>query len=1346
MDAEGLPSDFVELLRTRGGRVLPCVGAGLSVPAGIRDLASDLIRTAVSRGVKVDAADLSSVVQALESQCGVEETQKMVAETITATPVNPTTTHRALALCPTRIVATFNYDSCLELAAEQVGRTPRALLPNTADAFRHPGPDELVVLHLHGAATNPGSIVLPGRTTERLRTHELFMRVVTALWAQYIVVYFGFSFAPTEVHLFDALDWVARELPGADTQHLLLREPEAQERGEQLASLVEAGLFEVVPYPDTPDHRAVHQAALLLAPTNEPAADNVRRGAAEPAPHYEAPALLEIEPGADPTTIKAETIRADWGMGAGWVTIPELLDTRRAVVIAPPGMGKTQLLRVSGREPGRTEKALLISLKDLLGLLDADEDPVRAFARLVGDASAFDSATPVPSRERLEGGSYMFLLDALDEVPPGRRAEVIDAVLAAADRWPQHGYVVATRPTVDAGSLIGRGFRSFRIVSSSGWGNRYLERRGVPRSRVEELRARAPAAANLLAIPTYAAAIAERLVEGIEPSDRPIDLLLDPVRTLARIEAEKQGKPSALYVGWLQRLAVGLELLGRSDASTAELAELPGPEPEDAQTARERLVQAALLVDVPDRAEFPERTVQEALCAEALLGCEDVVAAVRAVAVGDLAGGEALRGDIDHCLDQVWANAADAQRAALRELDELRWARTIRPDCSPAGAEEALGVIWDWHRERRVWMNWAAQGELRGAQDAVTLLAESHPDVIRQRRDELIGATRSDQPTTRGNAMAILAELGRDEGTVEWLLPLLEDNNDVVRRQAVGEVARLEVTEALPVMREMVASRTDRSEAEAFARSLVKLTPDSELGTVANILREDGRLWATVSGELDARLSLDDALTVLHAGLASRDEHLKLLRRTLGRHSPEAWGSERVERLAAGLVRNDVQEYEDVDVPRLTAVVGGQPEAALRGVRDGAQNAEVHWTNLFFVEPLDDQLLRTQRDGPLRDAYTMLLERKAARAQGRGGATTGQAARQATARGGPPAAPTEEASATLGRQLDDGEIREDRVPQNLLSWPVEDLTAPQRERLAELVETWWPERPLPEVIRKTAAGVEFDNGALAAVCAGAALDLRLSDERWLDVLSAAGAMYQQPEVVSWLHRQHRVELDERGAEVIRASDDDWHLYYAIGAFASLNAVVALAFVERLPVVEDPHRFDALVQTLVSAGHRELLHTLDETQLGEARRHALLEALAAAGEVESQRPLIQEALQKTRNGEPSPPLRFAHAVTDEQLVEPLAELLGLLGPSSGGARDDLQRSVVQALAATRSVAALRAYDQLMADGSFDSAFFWYPRNELARTMAREQVLARLPQRVRDVPQVVEEQGWRPARSV
>ena len=226
-----------------------------------------------------------------------------------------------------------------------------------------------------------------------------------------------------------------------------------------------------------------------------------------------------------------------------------------------------------------------------------------------------------------------------------------------------------------------------------------------------------------------------------------------------------------------------------------------------------------------------------------------------------------------------------------------------------------------------------------------------------------------------------------------------------------------------------------------------------------------------------------------------------------------------------------------------------------------------------------------------------------------------------------------------------------------------------------------------------------------AATAGAALDLPLCDERWLDLLSTPGAMFLQPDVVGWLHRQYRPGLDERAAATIRASDDDWHLYYAIGAFAMLSEEVARAFINN------------------------------------DQRHALSEAQADAGDADAQLALVDKALGNQRSGERSPPLRFAHAVADVRLVEPLSELLGLLGPSGGGASDDLQRSVVQALAATRSVVALRAYDRLMENGSFESAFFWYPRIELAQGMAREQVLGRLPERVAEVPTVLEEHGWR-----
>ena len=72
--------------------------------------------------------------------------------------------------------------------------------------------------------------------------------------------------------------------------------------------------------------------------------------------------------------------------------------------------------------------------------------------------------------------------------------------------------------------------------------------------------------------------------------------------------------------------------------------------------------------------------------------------------------------------------------------------------------------------------------------------------------------------------------------------------------------------------------------------------------------------------------------------------------------------------------------------------------------------------------------------------------------------------------------------------------------------------------------------------------------------------------------------------------------------------------------------------------------------------------------------------------------------------------------------------------------------MRALAGTRSLAALRAYDRLLEDPAPEAAFFWYPRQELAQAMATESVLARLPQTIAEVPAVVEKQGWDPDTDV
>ena len=135
--------------------------------------------------------------------------------------------------------------------------------------------------------------------------------------------------------------------------------------------------------------------------------------------------------------------------------------------------------------------------------------------------------------------------------------------------------------------------------------------------------------------------------------------------------------PDEIY-RWLQTLAVCLEQRGRNRATSAELAAIPAPAQLQNEAARNRLVEGALLQDVPDAVALQTNTIQEALAAEALLATTEPLATLRDAAVAELLGEEVFGADLDHMLDLFFEDASGDLRAALRELDELRWARTQR--------------------------------------------------------------------------------------------------------------------------------------------------------------------------------------------------------------------------------------------------------------------------------------------------------------------------------------------------------------------------------------------------------------------------------------------------------------------------------------------------------------------------------------------------------------------------------------------------------------------------------------------------------------------------------------------
>lgn len=1300
---EGLTDSFVDLVRRERARILPCTGAGTSIEAGVRDLTSSLIEAGAGRGIEL-IGDLRAVTEALEGQLGLAETRQLVADVVTGLEVRPTKTYRALARCPVGIVATFNYDDALEQSALEAGKRPKPLVPSTAEAFQPPAEGELIVLHLHGSADRPDSIILPGKTTEALATDEAFLTLVRSLWAAHRLVYLGFSFGEDETHLREALEWMSRELPDAPQQQLLLSERGIEERQDDLAVLAGSDLVGIVSYPETPQHRAVHQAALLIAPTNEPIADAVTAFAREPNPYYLDPPVYQVPPGEADEGIRAKVLATELGLDSDErVSLPVLVGAGRALIVATAGMGKSELLHHVGQVGGDGLRPILYAeLKAVVALLDTDR-PGSGFARLMAAAEAFNPDTQKATLDRLADGSYLFLLDGFDEVRKDAREAVMNELLAALDEWPQHGYVVATRPAIEAPELLEHGFIPFRIAPSSSWGWSYLLGRGIPEERIQAATAASPDISALISIPMYAARIGERLATGEDLPERPLDLLLDPVQAMARDEAGRRaGVGEADYERWLQWIGLALELRGINEATIEQVAAIPGPAGEETPTTRSNLIEAALLRDVPEVVAFVDSKVQETLCADAILRCRDPVRAVAELALADLDGEHVLRADIEHTLDLIWTNASPDQRQGLRGIDELRWASTASAAISANEAAEAFDVIWDWHADRRIWID--------GGRETLVRIAKTHPDAILRRRDDLLAATRSDQTTLRGNAAQVLAELAPDQQTANWLLPLIGDENGVVRRQAAAAAAQLGIRDALPKLQEEFERSLE--EQDTFARALVTLATDDELGQVAALLSRWPRVWRGVAESVAGRLPLAETLDLLNQDPGDWDGWRDFLKKILERHPPADWTDDNVTQLSAFLVRHvQLDEGRDLGFENILA---DHPEAALTGIRAGANPEELSWIDLFFVRHLDRSLLEDELNGPLASAYQTLLshldfqaERAEAEAEGNGTESSPDAA--------PPG---------LGQQLEDGSIGADRVPTDPQRLAVDGLSPQQREILAGLVDAWWPDQPLAAVVRSEGGRFTANNGALAAVAASVALDLDPGRERWLDVLAASGVLGSVAGVIPWLARHYQADYAAPAGEIVAASNDGWHLYYAVGAFPELVTPVAAAFAAKASLLTDIPRFAAILQALVEQDHAELLQGVGDPDLTPEQAQALREAQAAAGDVEAQLELLAALTAAVEAGERVAPIGFSAAVDDERVTEALGDLLRILGPRRA-THDDLQRSVVRSLAAGRSISAVRVYDRLLEDDSFEAAFFYYPRTELARQLATDQVLSRLP---------------------
>jgi hypothetical protein len=315
-------------------------------------------------------------------------------------------------------------------------------------------------------------------------------------------------------------------------------------------------------------------------------------------------------------------------------------------------------------------------------------------------------------------------------------------------------------------------------------------------------------------------------------------------------------------------------------------------------------------------------------------------------------------------------------------------------------------------------------------------------------------------------------------------------------------------------------------------------------------------------------------------------------------------------------------------------------------------------------------------------------------------------------------------------------------PRDRQRWPVEMLDKAQREALEELVEVWWPQRPMRELIVATDRGWEVVESALSVVLAAAALNTPLSPERWADVFASGALTWPGGPIAEWLRHHYTRECQADALAVIESIRDGRHLLRAATALPDIDGTTAGVLLERVSHVSETAYLAELLKLIAGEGHADAVRDALTSESQPERQQAFWRVLAAHGDLDSQLALVGVLSESARAGEPMDGslLEWHAAAHDERLIDPLGELLALL-EDAPDPMDVVQRSVRVALAATRSERALAVYDQLAQDPDRPArAFQWYPREELARDLATEQVLRRLPESPVELLELMQRLGF------
>lgn len=938
--------DFYTRLRAGHSDVVPVIGAGLASPAGAPGFWSLIEHLRAESSDEVDLSGVETdkpfeIVDAIATVMGENWIRTCTAAFYRDCTLTPTPALMALARASSGLIITTNYDLAIETAAEAIGVPHRSLTLEEFDAVLAPsaqgGQPGLRVLHLHGVCTRPETVVLTDASYAEMLLSEESRLLLRAFGATHTFVFLGHSLDVREAHIRRDLRWTYDATSTSREPHLFVTSVTSIDSNVALSvkkNLEDEARIRVIQF-DDPDHHyqaAIRAAHAISGPSKVDEADHaplLDLGGAET--HYlplhvaEASTLDGLD-GPD----RHGTYRAQTWQG-GPILSTALDDTVAHMVFeGEGGAGKSQeLLHIvmrSGR-PSLHERLTSFAVGT------AGADPAVRFIRCMANARAAKPGTARLTLERLREESYVFALDALDEVPAASRPAILSLLVDVATAYPQHRFVVGSRPLPELRDQAA--FARWTAVTDITWVNDYALARGVEPAALAAALPDDGEIADLIQIPIYAAAAVGRVYLGEPLPPTALELVCSLTDELTGADSRIEATTQAVRT-WLDRLALSMTIAGVTEVSLEELVAgnlhdgLLGVDP--SETFLADLAARALLRDGDGAVRFPANIMKEARAARALLEAgEDGLDLLRRHALIELAAVDSS-GTAVRAVHPAWNNVVElllpladtAWQAEISAHDPLLVARKVRSDASVEEREQAARLLWDTYVSRRVWLERrSTTGGSISDGDALHRLVSS--GLSADFHQVLLDSLHASERTERGNAIDLLASVMDIDDLIAALTVAVRDPDTVVRRRAAaaGWTILARQPEAISsnpllapladIVAEQSAIDTDTMAAETLVGVAVDLAPRDRAIEIA--LAATGKKRRHALGALSRREDVDRAqmLTLLGAtdpfDLELLDEVLE--ERALGRREP--WASADVASLAqiVAVPREDDYWHED---------------------------------------------------------------------------------------------------------------------------------------------------------------------------------------------------------------------------------------------------------------------------------------------------------------------------------------------------------------------------------------------------------------------------------------------------